>query len=118
LAIQFWGLSGAAIGSLIGVCGVSLPLNLKGLAREAGVSPLAIPRSLLPWLWRFAIAVIAGQMIRVSGIMATVPGFVAGCAAVALIYGLLVLPLFFQEPLVQYTRPLIARLTARRPATV
>ena len=118
LAIHFWGLSGAAIGSLIGVCCVSLPLNLKGLAREAGVSPLAILRSLIPWLWRFAIAVIASQMIRVSGIMSTVPGFVAGCASVALIYALLVLPLFFQEPLVQYTRPLIARLTARRPATV
>jgi O-antigen/teichoic acid export membrane protein len=118
IAIHFWGLSGAAIGSLIGVCCVSLPLNLSGLGREAGVSPFAIPRSLLPWLWRFAIAVFAGQMIRISGIMATVPGFVAGCAAVALIYGLLVLPLFFQEPLVQYTRPLIARFTARRHAVV
>jgi len=118
IAIHFWGLSGAAIGSLIGVCCVSLPLNLTGLAREAGVSPLVIPRSLLPWVWRFAIGVVAGQLIRVSGVMDTVPGFIAGCAAVALIYGLLVLPLFFQEPLSQYTRPMIARLTARRPAIV
>jgi O-antigen/teichoic acid export membrane protein len=118
LAIHFWGLSGAAIGSLIGVCFVSLPLNLKGLAREAGVSPFAIPRSLIPWLWRFGLGVLAGQFVRVSGIMGTVPGFIAGCATVGLIYGLLVLPLFFQDPLVQYTRPLLARLTTRRPATV
>jgi O-antigen/teichoic acid export membrane protein len=118
IAIHFWGLSGAAIGSLIGVSCVSLPLNLSGLAREAGVSRLAVPRSLLPWLWRFITGAGIGQFIRVSGVMTTIPGFITGCAAVSLIYGLLVLPLFFREPLVQYTRPLIARLTARRPAIV
>jgi O-antigen/teichoic acid export membrane protein len=118
IAIHFWGLPGAAIGSLIGVCCVSLPLNLSGLAKEAGVSPMEVPRSLLPWLWRFALGATLGQLVRVSGVMSTVPGFILGCGAVALIYCLLVLPLFFQEPLVQYTRPLLARITARRPAIV
>jgi O-antigen/teichoic acid export membrane protein len=118
IAIHFFGLPGAAIGSLIGVCCVSLPLNLSGLSQEAGVSPFAIPRSLLPWLWRFGIAVVLGQLIRISGVMDTLPGFVAGCAGVALIYGLLVLPLLFQEPLSQYTRPLLAKIVARRPAIV
>jgi O-antigen/teichoic acid export membrane protein len=118
ISIHFWGIPGAAIGSLIGVAFVSLPLNLSGLARETGTSALAIPRSLLPWFWRFAVAVVIGQAIRISGIMESLPGFILGCAGVAIVYGLLVLPLFFQEPLEQYTRPLIARLKARRPAVV
>jgi O-antigen/teichoic acid export membrane protein len=118
IAIHFWGLAGAAIGSLIGVTLVSLPLNFVVLARETSVSPWLILRSLFPWFWRFAIAVGIGQSIRISGAMATLPGFFASCAAVALIYALLMLPLFFQEPLAQYTRPLLAKLTTRRPVAV
>jgi O-antigen/teichoic acid export membrane protein len=117
IAIHYWGLSGAALGSLIGIICVSLPLNFVGLAEETGVSPWLILRSLLPWFWRFALAMAIGQFIRTSGMMTTLPGFFASCAAIGLIYALLMLPLFFQEPLAQYTRPLIARLTARRPVT-
>jgi O-antigen/teichoic acid export membrane protein len=118
IAIHFLGLTGAAVGSLVGVCCVSLPLNLSGLAREAGVSVLTIPRSLAPWLWRFLLATGLGQLIRVSGLMETKAGLVAGCAAASIIYCLLIIPLLFQEPLAQYTRPLLLRLTARRAAAV
>ena len=113
VAIHFLGLTGAAVGSLVGVCCVSLPLNLSGLAREAGVSVMAVPRSLAAWLWRFLLAAAFGQLIRLSGLMSTKIGLVAGCAAVSLIYALLIMPLLFREPLAQYTRPLISRLTAR-----
>jgi len=45
-----------------------------------------------------------------TGIMTTLPGFFAACAVIAIVYALLLLPLFFREPLAQYTRPLLARL--------
>jgi O-antigen/teichoic acid export membrane protein len=113
IGIHYWGLTGAAVGSLSGVLLVSLPLNFIGLAQETGVSPWLILRSLLPWLWRFALAAAVGQLLRTSGLMVTVPAFFASCAFIALIYVLLVLPLFFQEPLAQYTKPLIVRLHAK-----
>jgi O-antigen/teichoic acid export membrane protein len=109
IGIHFWGLAGAAVGSLTGVVLVSLPLNFLGLARETGVPPWLILRSLIPWLWRFALATAIGQIVRTSGLMTTLPGFFASCAAIGLVYVLLVLPLFFQEPLAQYTKPLITR---------
>ncbi len=113
IGIHFWGLTGAAIGSVTGVLLVSLPLNFTDLARQTGVSPWLILRSLIPWFWRFALATAIGQAIRMSGWMITLPGFFASCAAVGLLYVLLVLPLFFREPLAQYTRPLVARFHAK-----
>jgi hypothetical protein len=113
IGIHFWGLSGAAVGSLTGVLLVSLPLNFMGLAAETGVSPWLILRSLAPWIWRFGLAAAIGQAVRVSGWMTTMPGFFACCAGVGAVYGALVLPMFFEEPLAQYTRPLIERLHAK-----
>ena len=108
-AIKLLGLSGAAVGSLAGAALVSVPVNFQGLAHETGVSPWVILSSLFPWLWRFALGVGLAQLVRQSGLLATLPGFFACAAAVALIYALLVLPLFFREPLGQYTKPLMAR---------
>ena len=89
-----------------------------GMKSQDSVTVVITFLLLLPWLWRFALATAIGQAIRTSGWMTTVPGFFAACALIALIYILLLLPLFFQEPLAEYTRPLMARLTARRPIPV
>jgi len=109
IAIRLFGLIGAPLGSLIGASLVSVPRNLSGLAHEMDVRPTVLLNSLLPWFWRFALAAMLAQFVRKLPLLQTVPGFFLLSAAVAVAYGLFVLPLFFREPLDQYTRPLLAR---------
>jgi O-antigen/teichoic acid export membrane protein len=65
ILVQRLGLIGAPIGAIVGVCGVSLPLNLSALCREVGVSFKELLMPLWPWFWRFLIvaglAVVAGR---------------------------------------------------------
>ena len=109
-AIHLFGLIGAPLGSLIGASLVSVPRNLIGLAHEMHVRPTVLLSSLFPWFWRFAIAATIAQSLRHLPWLQTVPGFFVVSAGVGLGYGLFLLPLFFREPLDQYTRPLLARL--------
>jgi O-antigen/teichoic acid export membrane protein len=108
-AIKLWGLAGAPIGSIIGVCLVSLPVNFIRLAREAHVPAGIILASLFPWFWRFAIVAALAQLFRHTHLIDTRTGFLAASAAIAAVYTGLLLPIFFREPLDQYTRPLLAR---------
>jgi O-antigen/teichoic acid export membrane protein len=108
-AIKLWGLIGAPIGSIMGVCLVSLPMNFIRLSREAQVPVRIVLASLVPWFWRFAIATALAQSVRQTHLLDTLPGFFAASAVIAAIYIALLLPLFFREPLDQYTRPLLAR---------
>jgi O-antigen/teichoic acid export membrane protein len=110
IGIHFFGLAGGPIGSIIGALCVSLPLNFAGLAAETHVTPWVVIRSLFPWAWRFAIATGIGLAIRGTGLLQSLPGFFAGSALIGLIYIAFVAPLFFREPLAEYTRPLLARL--------
>ena len=105
IAIRSLGLIGAPIGSLMGASLVSVPLNLTGLAKEMKVSPAVLLKSLLPWFWRFAVVAAGAQLLRLTdlSLFLTAP-------IVATVYGAVVLPLFFREPLDQYTRPLRDRL--------
>ncbi|MFY9556738.1 MAG: oligosaccharide flippase family protein, partial [Blastocatellia bacterium] len=55
-AILIWllGPIGGPLGSMIGVCSISLPRNLSALARELNTSRAALIAPLWPWFWRFA----------------------------------------------------------------
>ncbi len=55
LLVPWLGMHGAALGSLIGTAGISLPGNLRALAREEGVSLAAAIRPLRPWFGRFVL---------------------------------------------------------------
>jgi O-antigen/teichoic acid export membrane protein len=56
LLIPQLGAYGAVIGSLIGICVISLPNNLRALAREEGVSLSAAVEPLRSWFVRLALA--------------------------------------------------------------
>lgn len=109
VAIKLWGLTGGAVGSLAGALLVSVPVNFQGLAHEMRVPARAILAPLAPWFWRFALAAGLALAVRNSGLLATLPGFFACSAGIGIVYAGLVLPLFFREPLAQYTRPLVER---------
>jgi O-antigen/teichoic acid export membrane protein len=97
--VRRFGLQGAALGSIFGTVAVSLPANLRALAREQGVSLAAAIRPLRPWLFRlvpvFAIVVAATVAWPVPPL---VSGALAG-ASVSVVYVALMLPLALQPPL-------------------
>jgi O-antigen/teichoic acid export membrane protein len=98
ILVPVLGLYGAVLGSLASSCLVSLPANLRALAREEGGSPVAFLKPLGPWLARFVAIVCISALISlwpVRGLWAFVPL----AAAVGAIYGLMMLPVLKTPPL-------------------
>lgn len=114
--IPHLGVYGAVIGSLIGICVVSLPNNLRAFAREEGVSFLATVAPLRSWLFRFSVTV--GVLIVVIPLW-TAEGFWAVVALAALSGGLYVVlnvPVLFTPPLGSVLVPRLQRWTEFIPS--
>jgi O-antigen/teichoic acid export membrane protein len=82
---------GAPLGAMVGVCGVSLPLNLTALCREVGVSVTGLLKPLWPWFWRFLIlaasAVVAGRYcVSLNFLQTATVSVVAGLIYVAVMF--------------------------------
>jgi O-antigen/teichoic acid export membrane protein len=66
LLVPALGLPGAVIASIVSIGCVSLPMNLRALSREAGGSPAAFFKPLIPWLTRFVpLVALVGVLISV-----------------------------------------------------
>ena len=112
LTRQF-GLIGAPLGMVIGVCLVSLPGNISALAR-ANAAPISrLLKSLTPWAWRFALIALAAGVFAQRVIANNFPKLVATALVVAGIYALVMLPIAWRDPLGGYLRPLVASLRIR-----
>jgi O-antigen/teichoic acid export membrane protein len=102
LAIMLWlvpalGLYGAALGSLTSLALISLPANLKALAREEGGSPVTFLEPLGPWLIRFASVVGSVAVLMYfwapTGVMGVISmGSVAGAIYVAVMTPVIATP--------------------------
>ena len=99
LLVPRLGLPGAALGSIVGTAAVSLPGNLRALAREEGVSLIAAIRPLRPWFGRFLLA--AGTVLVATawwpdqGLI----GRTVLASLVTLLYVVLMLPILLRPPL-------------------
>ena len=99
LLVPRLGVHGAILGSILGVVAISLPGNLRALAREQGVPFLASIRPLRPWFGRFtpiALVVIATFM------WSPVPPLIVGAlaaVAIGIIYTAFIIPVALQPPL-------------------
>jgi O-antigen/teichoic acid export membrane protein len=93
------GMKGAVIGSLIGTCAVSLPMNLIVLGREEGVGFAASLKPLRRWAVRFGVLVTtlgaAAAVWTVHGFW----GFTTAGAVVGVLYGVVMLPVALAPPL-------------------
>ncbi len=111
--VWLYGVVGAPIGMIVGVCLVSLPLNLSALARESGLSLWELIRPLSPWCLRFvALMVGAGALARVwipnTALLISVTAL-----ASALAYAVVMFPLMLRYPLGMYVRPRLFPLVPR-----
>jgi len=123
LLVPWLGLHGAALGSLIGTAGISLPGNLRALARDEGV-PLAVAiRPLRPWFNRFVPAFATALLALAWWPAQQLPGAIFAGSLVAILYGVLMLPILLQPPLGTLLAPrLLPRLALipgvpKRPAS-
>ena len=118
LLVPWLGLHGAALGSLIGTVAVSLPGNLRALAREEGVSLGAAIRPLRPWFGRFVLAFGAvllavawwpDQRLLERALLGSL---------VALLYAMLMLPVLLRPPLGAMLAPRLRPWLALIPGVV
>jgi O-antigen/teichoic acid export membrane protein len=99
ILVPLLGLYGAVLGSLTSVALVSLPANLRALAREEGGSPVTFLEPLRPWLVRFVPIVLAIAALtfvwRPSGLWAFAPF----ALAVSALYAVVMVPVMTTPPL-------------------
>ncbi len=111
--VRLYGALGAPLGMIVGVCLVSLPLNLLALARESGLSLWELVRPLSPWFVRLlALMVGAGALARVW-VPNTVLLIALTTLAGVLVYAMVMFPLMLRYPLGMYVRPRLFPLGPR-----
>jgi O-antigen/teichoic acid export membrane protein len=97
--VPMFGLYGAAIGSLIGTCAVSLPNNFAALGRELGAPPIEFLRPLRPWLMRFPAIVGVIVLLAYSWDARGLWRFAPLAAVVGLAYAIAMVPAVRTPPL-------------------
>lgn len=113
LFVWLYGLVGAPLGMMVGVCLVSLPANLRALARESNLTVWELVKPLSAWFVRFiGLMLAAGALARIWS-PNSVPLLVATVAATALVYSLVMIPLALRHPLGIYVGPRLFPLRAR-----
>jgi O-antigen/teichoic acid export membrane protein len=105
LLIGVIGQAGAVIGSMLAVAGVSIPANLRALARETSTTPARIAMEIWPWFWRFSV--LAGTCAALPLVWApdTVPAMIGAGTGLTLLYGLAMFQGLSRGPLGAYARP-------------
>jgi O-antigen/teichoic acid export membrane protein len=99
LLVPVLGLYGAVLGSLTSLALVSLPANLRALAREEGGSPVTFLEPLRPWLWRFVPIVTAVAVLTFLWRPAGLWTFAPVALAVSVFYAALMVPVMTTPPL-------------------
>jgi Polysaccharide biosynthesis C-terminal domain len=96
--ISFFGPSGAALASIVGVVAVSLPSNVRALAREAEVSTVVTLRPIAAWTLRCCLSGAAIVTI-VTFVPPTGLWLVPAAIAIAALYVAAMWPLLTMAPI-------------------
>jgi O-antigen/teichoic acid export membrane protein len=108
-----FGLIGAPLGAIAGVCLISLPANLWALAHEGDLSVGRLLMPLLPWFVRFVL--LASGIVLVVRIWIPNSFLLLGLTAgvVATVYFALMFPLALRAPLGDYVKPRLFPIRSR-----
>lgn len=107
LLVRAVGPYGAVLGSIVGAVVVSLPANLRALARESEVGMVEVLRPLGPWFWRFGVIGSAGLASAWFWHPAGFWELFATGAAITAAYAAVMIPLLRRSPLHAYITPLL-----------
>jgi O-antigen/teichoic acid export membrane protein len=106
LLIPQVGLIGAPIGSVLGVCFVSLPLNLSAFSMEMGIAPWKVLAAQKDWLWRVGVLALACGVLASVWTPTRFFAITGTALTVAAIYLFLMFPLFRRPPLGWFLQPI------------
>jgi hypothetical protein len=113
LFVWQFGLVGAPLGLMVGVCLISLPANLRVLARESNITVWKLMKPLAPWFVRFTLLMFAAGTFARFWSPETIPLLVATVVLGALVYIAVMFPVVLSDPLGLYLRPRLFILRAR-----
>jgi hypothetical protein len=105
LLVSGLGLAGAVIGSILAVTTISIPANVRALARETSTTPAGIAMNVWPWFWRFAVLAATCAALPVVWSPHTVPTMIVAGTVVTLVYGAAMFQGLSAGPLGAYVRP-------------
>jgi O-antigen/teichoic acid export membrane protein len=107
--VRWLGPIGAPLGWIAGVSLVSIPGNLRALARELQLSMFTVASSVWPWCWRF---LIVGALTATLGLRwrPNLPYIVATAGIAGLLYGVVMLPMIMDSCLRPYLPPQAIRV--------
>jgi O-antigen/teichoic acid export membrane protein len=113
LFVKELGLVGAPLGTIAGVCLVSLPANLWALARESHTSVARLLQPLFPWFVRFLALTTGIVLIARVWIPNTFLLVALTAALTATFYVAVMFPLTLRSPLGDYVRPRLFPVRAK-----
>jgi O-antigen/teichoic acid export membrane protein len=102
LLVRNFGIIGAPLGSICGVCLISLPANLTALSHESGKSLSAVLWPLWPWFWRFAVLASGCEILQRFWRPHNPVTLGLTVVLVLAIYFFLILPMLMRSPLQKY----------------
>jgi O-antigen/teichoic acid export membrane protein len=117
ILVRSIGMKGAPLASLLGVCAISIPLNLRALTRDLSISAADV-FAWWPWGWRFGISLIVALAL---GLFFRSASFIHAAAAASIattVYVLLTFRPVLASPLGPYladVAPLWTRRFVRTP---
>lgn len=113
LFVAAFGIVGAPLAAMAAVVAVAMPLNLRALSAETGVSRRALLASLAPWATRFAL--VAGVVGLSTFVVhpSNVPALALTVLAAAGLYALAVAGPILRSPAGAYLQPVITSIGRR-----
>ncbi|HKX30407.1 MAG TPA: hypothetical protein VJ302_22135, partial [Blastocatellia bacterium] len=111
--VYAFGLKGAPLASILGVCLISQPCYFRALIAETKVSPLTLLGLIWPWLQRFIGLIIAGTLLRRYWVPKTFAEIAVAGAATVLLYAIVMLPVVLRSDLGRYVRPKLGGMRSR-----
>ncbi len=96
--------SGVVTGSILGVCLVTVPVNLATVARELNLPIRKLLSPFWPWFWRFALIGIGSFFLEQAWTPRTVFQIIATGSGVGLVYCAVLLWPILRSPLGPYLR--------------
>ncbi len=109
LLAKLFGLPGAACGSLVGAVLISLPANLRLIARDTDTRLIDLVRDMVgSFAWRFALLAGADIAIALRWSPKSLAEAALASIAVTAVYSAVMLPNILRSPLGHYIRPIFA----------
>jgi len=113
ILVNIIGPLGAVVGSMAGACLVSLPANLRALARDMRTSLGTVLLPLASWFARFAALVAGAVFVARTWTPESVPALTVAAVLAGTIYVVVMLPVALRPPLGAYLRTRVQTFSNR-----